>query len=428
MGNTLKKIQTVTVGAGGASTIVFNSIPQTYTDLKIVVSSRNSLDDASFFVRPNGATTNLSARDVRGSGSSTQSINDPSIFASCMVPSSYTASVFGNGEVYISNYTSSNFKSISIDGVAENNATGTTMSLAAGLWSSTAAITSITLIAGSNGNFVQYSTATLYGIKNYTLDNPGGKATGGIVTQDNNYWYHTFINTGSLVTTASFSADYLIVAGGGGSGYYGGGGGAGGLLTGTSSLTTGTTYPIVIGAGGATTNGANAEGNSGSNSTFNSLTAIGGGGSGKSINGTGRNGLSGGSGGGAAYLSGTGGAGTSGQGNAGGNGPGSYFGGGGGGGAGAAGSNPVGDVGGAGGIGVQSSISGTATYYAGGGGGDGNPQGGVGGNGGGGNGSVDTPSFIAGQNGTVSTGGGGGGNNNLGTSGGSGIVIVRYAK
>jgi hypothetical protein len=163
--NTFIKIQTVTVGAGGAATIDFTSIPQTFTDLKIVVSSRNSANDASYFVRPNGATTNLSARDVRGNGSTTQSISDPSIFASHMVASSYTASVFGNGEIYIPNYALSNFKSLSIDGSAENNSSGNTMSLAAGLWSSTAAITSITLIAGSGGNFTQYSTATLYCIK-----------------------------------------------------------------------------------------------------------------------------------------------------------------------------------------------------------------------------------------------------------------------
>jgi len=37
MANTLKKIQTVTVGSGGAASIEFTSIPQTYTDLKLVV-------------------------------------------------------------------------------------------------------------------------------------------------------------------------------------------------------------------------------------------------------------------------------------------------------------------------------------------------------------------------------------------------------
>jgi len=37
---TYQKIATVTVGAGGASNITFSSIPQTYTDIKVVVSAR----------------------------------------------------------------------------------------------------------------------------------------------------------------------------------------------------------------------------------------------------------------------------------------------------------------------------------------------------------------------------------------------------
>jgi hypothetical protein len=162
--NTFVKIQTVTVGASGVSSIDFTNIPQTFTDLKIFVSGRNSVSDASFFVRPNSATTNQTSRDVRGSGSAAFSITDPSIFVT-YVASGYTTSVFGNSEIYIPNYTSSNNKSMSSDGVAENNAIGTNMSLVGSLWSSTAAITSITLVPGSAGNFVQYTTATLYGIK-----------------------------------------------------------------------------------------------------------------------------------------------------------------------------------------------------------------------------------------------------------------------
>ena len=164
MVNTFFKIQTITVGASGAATIDFTSIPQTYTDLKIVVSGRNSVSDASFLVRPNGATTNLSSRDLRGSGSAASSATFSTIIFATFTPSSYTTSVFGSSEIYIPNYTSSNFKSMSIEGVAENNATATNMTLVASLWSSTAAITSITLVPNSAGNFVQYTTATLYGI------------------------------------------------------------------------------------------------------------------------------------------------------------------------------------------------------------------------------------------------------------------------
>jgi hypothetical protein len=179
-------------------------------------------------------------------------------------------------------------------------------------------------------------------------------------------------------------------------------------LTNTISIDNGL-YSIVVGGGGSA-------GTNGSNSTFNSLIAIGGG--------FGRQdaGVDGGSGSG----EGTGGwlnqfhppgSGTIGQGNDGGvaTGNGSVATSGGGGGAGAAGGT------GTGGIGLQSSISGTATYYAG-GGGSGNTNGTQfsGGLGGGGDGK---------QNGVINTGGGAGGfTPNAGNqNGGSGIVIIRYA-
>ena len=51
---------------------------------------------------------------------------------------------------------------------------------------------------------------------------------------------------------AANTIDFLIVAGAGGGGYdVGGGGGAGGYLTGTFSATSGGTYTITVGAGGA---------------------------------------------------------------------------------------------------------------------------------------------------------------------------------
>jgi hypothetical protein len=77
-----------------------------------------------------------------------------------------TANTFGNGEIYIPNYAGSTQKSVSADAVAENNsATYIYSALNAGLWTGTAAITSIKLLIPSY-NFVQYSTAYLYGVSN----------------------------------------------------------------------------------------------------------------------------------------------------------------------------------------------------------------------------------------------------------------------
>jgi hypothetical protein len=76
-----------------------------------------------------------------------------------------TANTFGNVAIYIPNYTSSNNKSISVDGVGENNATTAFADLYAGLWANSSAITSITLY-NIISDFAEFSTATLYGIKN----------------------------------------------------------------------------------------------------------------------------------------------------------------------------------------------------------------------------------------------------------------------
>ena len=87
--------------------------------------------------------------------------------ATSYVPgSTATASTFANVEYYFPNYTSSNFKSFSVDSVHENNVTAGFSWLGANLWSNTAPITSLSFSLDF-GNFVQYSTATLYGIRKY---------------------------------------------------------------------------------------------------------------------------------------------------------------------------------------------------------------------------------------------------------------------
>ena len=169
MANTFTKIATVTVGSGGASSIAFSSIGSTYTDLCIKLSARASStsgNDTWDLVFKLNTTSTISSKVVRGDGSATASNSITDRILRAIVPSDYTASVFSNVDIYIPNYTSSNNKSWSVDHVLENNATGTGMGLTAGLTSITAAITDITLTVTNGYNFVQYSTATLYGIKN----------------------------------------------------------------------------------------------------------------------------------------------------------------------------------------------------------------------------------------------------------------------
>jgi hypothetical protein len=167
MATTYTLIDKTTVGSGGVSSITFSSIPQTYTDLKLVCSTRSNVSQVYEIVRLNfnGLTTNQSSRWIEGSGSSATSATSTRI-DNFGTGNTATSSTFANTEFYIPNYTSSNFKSISGDGVGENNATFALSGLFASLWSSTAAITSIEVDPQDGSAWLEFSSFYLYGIKN----------------------------------------------------------------------------------------------------------------------------------------------------------------------------------------------------------------------------------------------------------------------
>jgi hypothetical protein len=444
MPNTYTLLETITVGAANASSVTFNSIPQTgYTDLVIKASVRSNFSGSlNAQITFNNTTTGYSERLLYGTGSAALSANASTTsiqWAFLGTGTNSGAGIFSNGEAYIPNYRSSNFKSVSIDSVDEIYGTPGNIYIDGGLWSNTAAITSIKLTATSN-SFVQHTTFSLYGISALGVTpTKAPKATGGdIIMTDGTYWYHEFISSGTFTPATGLSCDYLVVAGGGGGASdAGGGGGAGGLrstvtatggggsLESALSLASGTGYTVTVGAGGAI-------GSNGNNSVFSTITSTGGG-AGGAYN---TNGSSGGAGGGAGWFgSGTksGGTGTANQGFAGGvnaTGP-STSGAGGGGGTGVIGGNAVSPKGGAGGNGVAISITGSSVTYGGVGGGGGgasdNTSGGNAGSGNAGTGQGGTTASVAG---TANRGGGGGGGKAGGggaaAAGGSGVVIVRY--
>ena len=169
MAITYEAIATVTVGSGGAAGIDFTSIPQTYTDLVVLISGRSNRDNSPqdvISIGINGSYTNMSGFRLGSSGSTVFAGGGGIDYFGVGAGDTGTANTFGNALIYIPNYTSSNNKSISIDQVSENNATQALAGLTAGLWSNSSAITNIALIPTTAGNFSEYSTATLYGIKN----------------------------------------------------------------------------------------------------------------------------------------------------------------------------------------------------------------------------------------------------------------------
>jgi len=428
--NTYVALDKITVGTA-VSSVTFSSIPAGYTDLQIVsvVRCSNAGQSDTLAMRLNGDSAgNYSWTLLRGDGSTASSLrssNTTYLGIAEVIGAAQTAGIFNVVTTNLMNYsnTTTNKTAISRSSVSANYGAEAW----ATMWRNTAAVTSINLSMVNGSNIVAGSTFSLYGIAS---SGAGAKATGGTITSDANYYYHTFLSSGTFTPTQSLTCDYLVVAGGGGAGgSNGGGGGAGGLrstvtATGgggsleTALSLTATGYTVTVGAGGPGL-AASGNGTAGSNSVFSTITSTGGGyGAGGSTNNAGG---TGGSGGGGTAATGAGGSGTTNQGFAGGaGGTGSNTGGGGGGGAGVTGGTPAAGFGGNGGNGVATVISGTSVTYAGGGGGHGGSGGGTGGTGGGGAGAV---------SGTANTGGGGGGwNGSAVGSGGSGIVIVRYAK
>ena len=172
MADTFTLIASSTVGAGGASSIDFTSIPSTYTDLvvKFSVRSDNTTSGGapSMLIKLNTLTTNFTYRIVYGDGSTAASSSGSTGYVASTNNNNTgtsTANTFTSGEVYIPNYAGSTNKSMSIEGVSEHNGTTAYAVLNASLWSNTAAINAIGLYYGS-GSFMQYSTAYLYGVKN----------------------------------------------------------------------------------------------------------------------------------------------------------------------------------------------------------------------------------------------------------------------
>lgn len=415
---------------GSQQTIDFGNIPQIYSDLKMVASVRNtSTSTQQFYITINGsggAGPTIANTYLVGTGTASGTFASTGAAALWEVgyqDGTSTANTYANIEFYAPDYRNGIAKSFIVDSVGENIGSAARQNLSAHYLSLTAPVTSVQIISAGN-NFSANSTVSLYGINRQSgIGKP--KAIGGEITLADGHWVHTFTGSGTFSPLQDLTCDYLVVAGGGSagistSGTDTGGGGAGGLRTSLGSVsggggalepkilvTAGSSYPVTVGAGGVSSNGGN--------STFSTITSLGGGiGAGNSASAVG------GSGGGAGSANGTGSAGTTGQGYAGGN---YVTDAGGGGGAGGPGVNN----GGAGGIGLLSTITGSSVYYAGGGGGGDDSTVNAGGLGGGG---ASATSGLA-TAGAANTGGGGGGRGSSSSpagvaSGGSGIVIIRY--
>lgn len=170
MAATMIPIQSITL-TGSAASVTFSGIPQTYTDLLIRLSARGDVAGAGTVMRVvlNGTAANYSSTYLVGYGAG--GTGSGRFSAATYLTMDYvsandaTANTFGSLEILLSQYAGSASKVLSGFGAGETNGTVSLMSVSAGLWSNSAAITSIQLLPNS-GNLVAGSTFHLYGIKN----------------------------------------------------------------------------------------------------------------------------------------------------------------------------------------------------------------------------------------------------------------------
>jgi hypothetical protein len=154
-----ESIQTTTVGAGGSLSVTLSSIPSTYLHLQARLITRGG---TSGNLRINSDTGNNYTRHYsEGNGSAAIAGGSGSQPYIDIVGNTTTASLFSVNIIDFLDYASTNkLKTVrNLNGVA-----GSYAGISSGLWTNTAAITSITFTS-AGGNYAQYSTFALYGIK-----------------------------------------------------------------------------------------------------------------------------------------------------------------------------------------------------------------------------------------------------------------------
>jgi hypothetical protein len=156
----------VEVPSGGQATIDFTSISSSFTDLAIMLSLRTNRNATYDDFRIQFNSSDGTSRILLGNGATVTSFTQPTILTGGGAGgNNTTASTFGNAFVYVPNYASTTTnKSVSMDGVQEHNATTAYQSINAGLWSNNNAINAVKIQPGDGTLFLQYSSATLYGI------------------------------------------------------------------------------------------------------------------------------------------------------------------------------------------------------------------------------------------------------------------------
>lgn len=176
MANTFELIEEKIVGAGGASTLIFSNIPQTYKDLSIYISCASSTASSWINIRArfNGASTDTAEHrsflnwNVPSSGTVAAGrythcyIGD---FSGSTDNSSSAPFNWSSGGLYMFDYAGSNYKVGYAYSSAAMSVPNSYQENSALVYGSTSPITQIELYP-SSGSYVENSKFSIYGIKN----------------------------------------------------------------------------------------------------------------------------------------------------------------------------------------------------------------------------------------------------------------------
>lgn len=171
-----ESIETVTVGAGGASSITFSSIPNTFQHLQIRTLAQATTNDSSITARINSDSgSNYAYHILQGTGTGVGALAQTSqtqMAVGYTQDGSTNPSFFAATIIDILDYTNTNKnKTVRWLSGVDSNGNGQ-LRYGSGLWMSTSAITSLTFFIGtgyppgvSQGNFRQHTHFALYGIR-----------------------------------------------------------------------------------------------------------------------------------------------------------------------------------------------------------------------------------------------------------------------
>lgn len=164
-----ESIATVSVSGSSVSSIVFNSIPATYSHLQIRFIARTTAsNNIQVYFNTDSSNANYAFHNVRGDGATASTLAFASGVGNALLlvneGSSTAANTFGAGVVDILDYANTNkYTTARSLGGNDNNGSGV-VGLNSKLWLNTAAVNSIELLSSGN-NLQQYSHFALYGIR-----------------------------------------------------------------------------------------------------------------------------------------------------------------------------------------------------------------------------------------------------------------------